>query len=194
MLRLIRKLSNKLFFNLFYLQSPPWDTGISPPELIEFLQHHPPGRALDLGCGTGTNVLTLAQHGWQAAGIDFVPRAIRKARRKLRQAGVDATVKVGDVANPDNYTGKYDLILDIGCYHSLTPKQRDIYRQQVSQHLAAGGSYLLYGFLSEDGSKIGPEDIHAFEQRLELYRRENSYDNSGPVSAWFWFHPRRDAA
>jgi cyclopropane fatty-acyl-phospholipid synthase-like methyltransferase len=194
MLNLIRKFSSRLFFNLFYLQSPPWDTGVSPPELMDFIQTHPPGRALDLGCGTGTNVLTLAQHGWQASGVDFVPRAIRAARRKLRHAGVEAVVKVGDVSSPASFSGRYDLILDIGCYHSLSPAQRNSYRQMVSRHLAAGGSYLLYGFLSEDGSKIGPEDVAAFESLLDLYRRENGEDNNRAVSAWFWFRPRTGAA
>jgi methylase of polypeptide subunit release factors len=71
----------KLFFNLAYLQKPVWDTGISPPELLDFIANHNPGRALDLGCGTGTNSITLAKHGWEVTGVDFVKRAINLARR-----------------------------------------------------------------------------------------------------------------
>ena len=45
----------RIFFELRYLLGDvPWDTGVSPPELLDFLDRHPPGRALDLGCGTGT--------------------------------------------------------------------------------------------------------------------------------------------
>ena len=44
------------------------------------------GRALDLGCGTGTNSIYLAQHGWETTGVDFVPRAIGIAKRKAEAA------------------------------------------------------------------------------------------------------------
>ncbi len=37
-------------------------------ELVEGTNPLPPGRALDLGCGTGRNTLYLARRGWYAAG------------------------------------------------------------------------------------------------------------------------------
>jgi len=57
----------------------PWDSGITPPEIQEILASAPPGRALDLGCGTGTVMRDLLRAGWQADGVDFVPRAIALA-------------------------------------------------------------------------------------------------------------------
>src|SRR5579885_2975421 len=79
-----------LFTIMYWRGRPPWDTGISPPELVEAIegpQALPPGRALDLGCGTGTNALYLARHGWQVTGIDFAAPAIEQARRKAQAAG-----------------------------------------------------------------------------------------------------------
>jgi len=187
MLHWIQKLSSRVFFRLLYLRKPRWDTGISPPELIAHLEQHPPGRALDLGCGTGTNLLTLRQYGWEVTGIDFVPSAVSQARRKARAAGEDVTLITGDVSNPDLYQGSYDLILDIGCYHALTHDQRNNYRQNVARHLSPRGNYLLYGFTSEDGTRISNEDVKAFEQVLSLDKRVDSLDGSGPTSAWFWF-------
>jgi len=67
-------LLRRINFNLWYFRRPPWDRGISPPELFDFISKHPAGRAIDLGCGTATNVITLAQNGWQVTGIDFAPR------------------------------------------------------------------------------------------------------------------------
>ncbi len=79
-----------------YFRQPPWDTGISPPELLEFIQTHSPGRAIDLGCGTGTNVITLVNAGWDVTGIDFAPRALKIARQKLNQAGIRANLFLRD--------------------------------------------------------------------------------------------------
>jgi hypothetical protein len=42
-----------------------------PTELMDFIQRHPIGRALDLDCGTGINVITYARREWQIAGLDF---------------------------------------------------------------------------------------------------------------------------
>ena len=189
----IRKFFPKLFFRLFYLGTPPWDSGITPPELEEFIEDHPPGRAIDLGCGTGTNAITLAHHGWHVRGIDFVPKAVRQGRRKALLAGVNVDLFVGDVTDPKHFKGKYNLILDIGCYHVLTEDQRKPYRENIQRHLAAGGTYLLYAFTSEDpqDSRFTPKDLAAFEGMLRLERREDSTDPGGPASAWLWFQKHR---
>ena len=42
------------------------------------------GTALDIGCGTGDNSIYLAKHGWQVTGVDFVAKAVDKARAKGR--------------------------------------------------------------------------------------------------------------
>src|SRR5207237_6980241 len=112
-------------FSLWYWvpRRPPWDTGITPPEVERFVASHPPGRAIDLGCGTGTNAVYLARHGWSAVGVDFAGRAIAKARRRARDAGVSCTFFVGDVAALE-VPGAVDLALAIGCLHSVAAAGR----------------------------------------------------------------------
>ncbi len=188
---MLRKLSSKLFFRIWYLRKPPWDSGISPPELMEFIEQHQAGRALDLGCGTATNVITLAQHGWQVTGIDFVPKAIRQGQRKAKGAGVQAKLIIGDVSDRTIMDGPYDLVLDMGCYHSLTAEQRARYRQNVAEVLAPGGTYMLYAFTLREGdtqrSHITEDEVEAFSRSLELRRREDGSDRGEVTSSWFWF-------
>src|SRR5205823_13908793 len=109
----------RAFFRLSYLVGfKPWDSGLPPPELVDFVEGEhrlPPGRALDLGCGTGTNVVYLARNGWEATGVDFVGRAIAHARRKASSAGVTARLLVGDVTRLGELgvDGGHRLLLDL---------------------------------------------------------------------------------
>lgn len=180
-----------LIFNLWYLKRPPWDTGEVPPELQRFIQSHQPGRALDLGCGTGTNLLALAQAGWQVTGIDFALRAVSAARRRLAQAGVPADVRVGDVTELSGVGGPFDLILDIGCYHGLSPVSRSAYRHNLLKYLKPGGTFLLYTHLVEPGARelsgIDEGEVEWLGEMMQLAAREDSRDRWDRRSAWLAF-------
>ncbi len=179
----------RIFFNFMYYRKPPWDTGISPPELLAHIQANPPGKALDLGCGTGTNVITLAKNGWQVTGVDFATHAIALARRKLQRAGVQADLHVGDVTHLEDVSGPFNLILDIGCFHSLGQEERKVYLQNIQRLLAAQGVYLLYVFfaLPEGGGPgITQADVRAITSQFKLESRQDGSDRArGRPSAWF---------
>jgi 2-polyprenyl-3-methyl-5-hydroxy-6-metoxy-1,4-benzoquinol methylase len=157
--------------------------------LIDFITSHPPGRALDLGCGTGTNVITLAQHGWQAAGIDYIPKAIRAGKKKAEHAGIEVDLRVGNVTNLENLGGLYDLVLDMGCYHGLSHHKRTAYRDNLSHILNPGGTFLLYALTPDEPGHIpgvSQTDIDGFSQILELQSQQEGTDRERP-SAWFRF-------
>jgi cyclopropane fatty-acyl-phospholipid synthase-like methyltransferase len=181
----------KLFFNLAYLQKPVWDTGISPPELMEFIRTHNPGRALDMGCGTGTNVITLAKHGWDVIGVDFIKRAINIAQKNAQQYGIEAEFLVDDVTKLETILGEFDLILDMGCFHSLPPITRHAYIQKISLLLAEEGTFLLYTFIKENPDIAGPGitdvDIQYLQQNLHLITRSDGTERGFRPSAWFNF-------
>lgn len=183
----------RLHYELRYLlNKAPWDSGISPPELCRFLDDHPPGRAIDLGCGTGTNVITLAQHGWQTVGIDLASSAIMTARRKAQQAEIEATFLQGSVLSlvaEEAIKGPYDLALDIGCLHALDEGERPGYLRQVASLIAPGGTYLLYSFLQLPQSDPGRWPTEAEIRDLltgELKAQEVEHGSfRNRASAWF---------
>jgi SAM-dependent methyltransferase len=161
----------------------PWDTGVTPPELERFVGSHPAGRALDLGCGTGTNVVYLARHGWDAMGVDFAARAIAKARRRAREAGVSVSFAVADVTRLDA-AGPFDLALDIGCLHSIAPSGRPGYAAGLARAVRSGGTYLLYAF-APGGPAVGltAEDVQAtFADSFDVVAIE---EGKGRPSAWY---------
>ncbi len=63
----------------------PWDSDEPDPALVATVEAGtiPAGRALEVGCGTGTNALWLAARGFDALGVDVSPLAIDRARAKL---------------------------------------------------------------------------------------------------------------
>ncbi len=185
---LLKDLIRRVEYHLWYYRRPPWDTGVTPPELEEFIRRHPPGRALDLGCGSGTNLVRLAQAGWQVTGVDFAWRAVRLARKRLEQAGIQAEVLLGDVADLNGVRGLYDLILDIGCYHSLSRERRSAYQQNLARLLAQGGTVLLYAHCRRAGAEAGhgwsAEDEEQFARFLRLIHKQIGQEGTRGPSVW----------
>ncbi|MBE0410887.1 MAG: class I SAM-dependent methyltransferase, partial [Anaerolineales bacterium] len=165
-----------LLFNLWYFRQPPWDTGVSPPELMHYIQTHPPGCALDLGCGTGTNAITLANNGWKVTAVDFAKRAIKIARKKAQEAGLEINFLVQDVTNLEKLNGPYDFLLDIGCYHGLPDAARKTYLRNLEQLLKPGGDYLMYGFFKQEnqaGTGLIQADVDSLSSHLILESRQD---------------------
>jgi 2-polyprenyl-3-methyl-5-hydroxy-6-metoxy-1,4-benzoquinol methylase len=181
----------KICFYLSYYQKPAWDTGISPPELICFIETHRPGKALDIGCGTGTNVITLAKSGWEVTGIDFASRAIRMAKQKAERKGVQVKFLLDDVKHLDSIIESFDLILDIGCFHSLSPKEHLKYINNIDRLLTPDGTFLLYVFFKDQEKVPGPgvtkDDIVSLSQSLRLIHRKDGTERGLRPSAWFSF-------
>lgn len=180
----------RLFFNLWYFRRPPWDSGISPPELFDFIANHPAGRAIDIGCGTGTNVITLARHGWHVIGIDFAPRAVHIAKRKAHNANVNADLLVRDATDLKGISGPFDLALDMGCFHGID--ERAAYLDELKRVLVSGGYWLMYGFFKPasqpSGPGLGAPDLDLIQARgFRLLSRTDGVDKRERPSAWFLY-------
>lgn len=135
------------------------------------MESHPAGRSLDLGCGTGTNTVYLAQKGWDASGVDFVPRAVDVARKKASAAGVSPRLLVGDVTRLTELGlgDGFDLLLDMGCFHSIPDEQRDPYVRGASTVAARGSTLLLFGFIRKNGpGRLGPRGLKPGEIRARF--------------------------
>jgi SAM-dependent methyltransferase len=71
----------------------------------------PAGRALDLGCGEGGDVVWLAEHGWTVTGVDLSATAVARAEAAASRAGVGerAHFVAADLATWTD-GGGYDLV------------------------------------------------------------------------------------
>lgn len=149
-----------------------------PPELRAYAEGAAAGRAIDLGCGTATNVVYLAERGWDVVGVDFSWRAIERARRRVRDARADARLFVADVTALGDL-GTFDLALDMGCFHNLDEAGRERYAAWLARSLRPGAAYLLYAFrpnASEDEVR----------RRFAGFAVERVEEGTGRPSAWYF--------
>jgi SAM-dependent methyltransferase len=93
------------------------DHGLTDPTVRQawaglLLPRLPDGATVaDLGCGTGTLAVLLAQAGHRVSGVDLAPRMVGVARAKAADAGVRADFVVGDAATPPWAPGSFDVVL-----------------------------------------------------------------------------------
>jgi SAM-dependent methyltransferase len=164
--------SRQLLFKTFYrLGFVPWDghpLAQSLRDLIEGDGALTPGTALDLGCGTGDNSIYLAKHGWQVTGVDFVAKAVEKARAKAEANKLTVNFARADVTrlSSEGVGTNFGLIVDNGCLHGMSPEDRNTYVREVTAVAAPGARLLLVEFVT--GGSYGVPGIDPDEVKTRF--------------------------
>jgi len=184
----------------------PWDTQVTPPEVVDFWQdenHACDGIALDLGCGTGTNVRYLAALGITAVGVELAGAPLRKAMD--RYLGLSPSIRnrinlvCSDVCRLPFNELNAAYVLDIGCLHTLPLTMRPLYAHSVFDNLAPGGFYHLFAFDADPTfslSDMGPigmatgEVAQLFTPGLELVQEIIGHPDRRPCRWYLLQRPR----
>jgi SAM-dependent methyltransferase len=159
--------SRQTLFRVFYrLGFVPWDghpLAQSLRDLVEGDGRLPAGTALDLGCGTGDTSIYLARNGWRVTGVDFVAKAVDKARAKAAAEKLSLTFTRADVTrlSSEGVGSNFDLIVDNGCLHGMSPEDRDAYVREVTAVAAPNARLLLVEFVT--GGSFGVPGIDGDE-------------------------------
>jgi cyclopropane fatty-acyl-phospholipid synthase-like methyltransferase len=151
-------------FENLYAGSAPWDIG-RPQKSIMAIADRVTGPVLDAGCGTGEHALFLAARGHQVTGIDFVEEAIRRARRKADERGLEATFLVKDATKLGAWSERFNSVLDFGLFHVFSDDDRRRYVQGLAQVVKPGSRLFLVCFSDEEPGTEGPRRV----SRQELY-------------------------
>lgn len=128
----------------------PWDLGKPYRRLIEFVKKNRPCLALDVGCGTGTDAIFLAQKGFEVTGIDISKEAIKRAKKKAKKAKVKVNFVVGDVFNMPFKDESFKFVNDNGCLHLLDKKGWKKFIKEVYRVMKIGGKFLLKCFSDKE--------------------------------------------
>lgn len=169
----------------------PWDTGVVPPEVVDFLAGNQVQRgwALDLGCGSGVSSCYLASQGFRVVGLDLALSALARAVESARSRGLPAFFCLADVSQLEVLNVRARFALDIGCFHAVPPDVRSAYIASLAARLLPGAFYLLYALTcsAEDPAAprgILPADVGRFAPHFVLRWAQHGQDRERP-SAWY---------
>src|SRR5579859_6777501 len=182
----------------------PWDTGQPEPLLVEFVNSNAvtPGTTLEIGTGTGTNAIWMAERGFDVLGVDIAPLAIEKARAKMDGRGLRCRFVVSDSLAPPPPRGPFQFVFDRGCFHVFDEAhERQQFAAQVAAVLAPGGLWLsLIGSTEGPAREVGSprrsatEVTLALEPALEIVELRGAEFRAHGAQAWFCLSRRRRVA
>jgi SAM-dependent methyltransferase len=173
---------------LYRLGVTPWDQDHIPNELAALVEGPASltaGLALDIGCGTGTQSVYLAQHGWQVTAVDAVPHALSQAQQRATAAGVNVRWVTADAGALDKLglDGGFGLLHDLGCFHDLPANVRDGYVHGVGSLAAPGATLLLMAFMPGTrrlGAPSGASEQEIQQRFGEHWDLLSAQSDSGP--------------
>lgn len=132
------------YYDLLYKfpQFVPWRIKKANKQLCDTLHSKnitAPMVVLDLGCGAGKNTKYLTQRGFKVVGIDFSYQALMLAKR----AGIKSPLILADAFRLPFRRRIFDFIIDVGCFHCLSPGLQDLARDEIIRVLKPHGLYFL---------------------------------------------------
>jgi cyclopropane fatty-acyl-phospholipid synthase-like methyltransferase len=146
--------------------TPPWEIGRAQPAIVRLAEQGViSGTVLDLGCGTGDNVLHLASLGLDVTGIDASPTAIERAGAKAAERGIDAGFVLGDALDLAEIRRVVDVVIDCGLFHTFSDADRVRYASGLRDIVRPGGRYFLLCFSDRQPGTSGPRRVTQAEIR-----------------------------
>jgi SAM-dependent methyltransferase len=138
----------------------PWAHSNPDFNLIETIQKWKiePCKTLEIGCGTGTDAIWLAEENFEVTAIDVSPIAIDMAMANANKVGADCHFRVKDFLSESLDIGPFDFVFDRGYFHSFeSEKKRRKIAKKIARNLAEGGLWLsLIGSCDNPPRETGP--------------------------------------
>jgi SAM-dependent methyltransferase len=147
----------------------PWDTGRPSTMLMQIVAEEKiaPCRAIDLGCGTGTNAVWLAQQRFDVVGVDLSPLASEQGTKRAAQEGVRVHFMAADVLKLDDLRPDFRFFFDRGLYHIVRKIDAQRYVQTVADWTFPAALGLVLAGNAKEKMEPGPPVVTEKEFRDE---------------------------
>jgi SAM-dependent methyltransferase len=175
----------------------PWDTQEPDANLVKLLESKTilPGKALEVGCGTGTDSIWLAQQGFTVLGLDVSELAIDMANQKKIGKSLSCEFGVLDFIHDNSLPVSFDFIFDRGCFHSFDEENdRSLFARHVSRVIKPNGIWAsVIGSTEGAPRDVGPprrtaiDVVKAIEPYLEIVELRSVFFRTNlPFSPQAW--------
>jgi ubiquinone/menaquinone biosynthesis C-methylase UbiE len=150
--------------------------------LVEPANLRPGQRVLDIGCGTGSLVVLLARRhpDVEVVGLDPDARALARAQRKARRAGVTVRLDRGFAESLPHGPGSFDHVFSSFMLHHLQPEQKVQALREVRRVLKPGGMVHLLDF---GGAGAPPHGVLARVLHLGQHAADNFHGRIAALMA-----------
>ncbi len=125
---------------------------------------------VDLGCGSGEDVVLLRQRGARVIGIDISPHLIAIAHERLRKYGVDAELRIASAYETHLLDESADVVFCMSVLHHL---QLDRVKNEIRRILKPNGLFIFkepirFSWTLKQLRRLFPlrEDVSEFEYPL----------------------------
>lgn len=183
----------------------PWELDRPDTHLVHMIKAEriAPAKALDIGCGTGSNVMWLARQGFDVTGVDFSEKAILKAKEKSDSTREQSRFLVMDFLGEDAISRDFAFAFDRGCFHSFDEKNdRKQFACNVGRHLKKNGIWFsIIGNSDGEPMDDGPptrsalEVVSAVDPFFEiLHLKADRFDSTRekPARCWLCLMRKRE--
>lgn len=183
----------------------PWEIGKPDFNLIQTVTAMAinPCKALDIGCGSGSNSIWLSQNNFNVLGIDTSEIAIQRAKEEAAKANVNCTFLINDFLMNKLEQAPFGFAFDRGCFHSFnSSEKRKTFAENVASHLNKDGVWLsLIGNADEQRNIPGPpqcsagdivNSVEPFFEILSLVSSHFGSNNPNPPRAWVCLMRKRN--
>lgn len=149
-------------------RSTPWDSGLASRELRSRIEEEQlaPCRVLELGCGSGTNAVFLAELGFEVTATDCSGIAIQRGRELAEERGVGINWLCGDVCELD-FGEPFPFVFDRGCFHCCRRERMPIL-PALKRATEPGSKMLVLTGNANEQREHGPPQLTEAELREEL--------------------------
>lgn len=141
-------------------------------KVIQFcFRNFPPDRrasttALDLGCGSGANIVFLARSGFITHGTDISPVGIENTRQRLAAEGLQAKLRA-ESAEAISFQGVcFGLVICVGVLECLGQESAEKVVKRVAEVMRPGARGLFL-FCGEGDFRLQEDNPHALHGYTE---------------------------